>query len=145
MSASRCNFYRKLKIEAIRLAIAANVSRVETAAMVMICLVVCAAAWMTVALWRHAQHEKAARRVRDRLDQEADPEGWAWRQAQPGPRSRAHCRGTRRHAPRQLVRPPAALMAPHRPGTGPPGRPTCGGPLLLRSLSNGVGGIALVQ
>jgi hypothetical protein len=34
-----------------------------------------------VTLWRQAQHDKAARRVRDRLAQEADPEGWARRQA----------------------------------------------------------------
>ena len=68
-------------IEAIRLAIAAAASRVETVAIVMVCLVVCAAVWMIVALWRSAQHDKAARRVRDRLAQEEDPEGWARRQA----------------------------------------------------------------
>ena len=68
-------------IEAIRLSIASNVARVETVTIVMICFLVCAAALIIVALWRHAQHEKAARRVRDRLDQEADPEGWARRQA----------------------------------------------------------------
>src|SRR6266481_1431165 len=68
-------------IEAIRLSIAADVSSVETATTVMSCLLACMLVYMTVALWRHAQHEKAARRVRDRLAQEADPEGWARRQA----------------------------------------------------------------
>ena len=69
------------EIDAIRLAFAADVTSVEIAAIVIICILVCVAAWMIVALWRHVQHEKAARRVRDRLAQEADPEGWARRQA----------------------------------------------------------------
>ncbi len=54
---------------------------VKTVAIVMSCLVVCVAAWMTVRTWRGVQHDRAARRVRDRLDQEADPEGWSRRQA----------------------------------------------------------------
>ena len=53
----------------------------ESLTTVMRCLLACMLVWMTVALWRHAQHDKAARRVRDRLAQEADPEGWARRQA----------------------------------------------------------------
>ena len=71
------------EIDAIRLAFAADVTSVEIAAIVIICVLVCVAAWMIVALWRHVQHEKAARRDRDRdrLAQEADPEGWARRQA----------------------------------------------------------------
>ena len=68
-------------IEAISRRIASNVASVETATIVMSCLLACMLAWMLVALWRHAQHDKAARRVRDRLAQEADPEGWARRQA----------------------------------------------------------------
>jgi len=54
---------------------------VKTVAIVMTCLVVCVAAWMTVLTWRGVRHDRAAQRVRDRLDQEADPEGWARRQA----------------------------------------------------------------
>jgi len=70
-------------IEAISRRIASNVSQVESLTLVMSCLLACMLAWMIVALWRHAQHEKAARRGRDRdrLAQEADPEGWARRQA----------------------------------------------------------------
>jgi hypothetical protein len=68
-------------IEAIRLAIAADMSLVDSLTIVMSCLLACAAAWMIVATWRREQHEKAARRVRDLLDQEEDPEGWARRQA----------------------------------------------------------------
>jgi hypothetical protein len=67
-------------IEAISRRIASNVSRAETDAIVMICFVACALVCLLVALWRGAQHDKAARRVRDRLAQEADPEGWARRQ-----------------------------------------------------------------
>jgi len=66
-------------IEAIRLSIAAEVASAETAFIVMTCLIVCSSLWMTVALWRRAQRDKAARRVRDRLAQEEDPEGWARR------------------------------------------------------------------
>jgi hypothetical protein len=54
---------------------------VEVLAVVMICLLVCGSICMIVATWRGAQRDKAARRVRDRLFQEADPEGWAKRQA----------------------------------------------------------------
>jgi len=68
-------------IEAIRLESASKVSTGESLIIVMSCLLACAAAWMTVATWRRAQHDKAERRVRDRLDQEADPEGWSRRQA----------------------------------------------------------------
>ena len=68
-------------IEAISRRIASNVSQVESLTTVMSCLLACVLAWMLVAMWQRAQHEKAARRVRDRLAQEADPEGWARRQA----------------------------------------------------------------
>ncbi len=54
---------------------------VMTVAIVLTCLAACVAAWMTVVTWRREQHDKAARRVRDRLAQETDPEGWARRQA----------------------------------------------------------------
>jgi len=67
--------------EAIRLAIAADARTVELLAIVMSCLLVGGAAWMVVATWRREQHDKAERRVRDRLAQEEDPEGWAKRQA----------------------------------------------------------------
>jgi hypothetical protein len=50
-------------IEAIRLAIAADVSLVDSLTIVMSCLLACAAAWMIVATWRREQHDKAARRV----------------------------------------------------------------------------------
>jgi len=68
-------------IEAIRLAIASNARTVEILTIVMSCLLVCATACMIVSTWRREQRDKAARRVRDRLAQEADPEGWARRQA----------------------------------------------------------------
>ena len=68
-------------IEASRLRIAAGVASVEIATIVMICFLACWLVLMLVATWRHAQHEKAARRVRDRLAQEKDPEGFARRQA----------------------------------------------------------------
>jgi len=67
--------------EAIRLAIATDVASVEILALVMSCLLACGLVWMLVAMGRRAQHEKAAQRVRNRLAQEADPEGWARRQA----------------------------------------------------------------
>jgi choline-glycine betaine transporter len=54
---------------------------VKTVTIVMSCLLACMLAVMIVAMWRRAQHEKAARRVRDRLAQEEDPEGWARQQA----------------------------------------------------------------
>jgi hypothetical protein len=68
-------------IETIRLSSAANVARSETALIVMVCLLVCLAICMIVVMWRGAQRDKAARRVRDRLFQEEHPEGWARRQA----------------------------------------------------------------
>jgi hypothetical protein len=37
--------------------------------------------WLHVSTWRRAQRFRARRRVLDRLAQEADPEGWARRQA----------------------------------------------------------------
>src|SRR6266481_2865566 len=69
------------EIDAIASRIASTVSEVESLTTVMSCLLACMLVWMIVAMWRRAQHEKAARRVRDRLAQEADPEGWARRQA----------------------------------------------------------------
>jgi hypothetical protein len=50
--------------------------------MVLCGLGVLATVWMLVDTWRRWQRIEAARRVRDRLAQEADPEGWARRQAQ---------------------------------------------------------------
>jgi hypothetical protein len=38
-------------------------------------------AWLCVSAWRSEQRASAKRRVLDRLAQEADPEGWARRQA----------------------------------------------------------------
>ena len=37
--------------------------------------------WLIVSAWRREQHARAERRVRDRLAQAEDPEGWALRQA----------------------------------------------------------------
>jgi hypothetical protein len=37
--------------------------------------------WLLVSTWRREQHHQAERRVRDRLAQAADPEGWTRRQA----------------------------------------------------------------
>ena len=61
-------------IEAIRQSIAADVASAETVFIIMACLVVCWAVFMIVALWYKAQRDSAERRVRDRLDQEEDPE-----------------------------------------------------------------------
>jgi hypothetical protein len=68
-------------IEAIQLEIASKMSTVDSLTIVMSGLLACLLICMIVAMWRRAQHEKAAQRVRDRLDQEEDPEGWARRQA----------------------------------------------------------------
>jgi hypothetical protein len=68
-------------IEAIRLDIASNLRQVEFLAVAMICLLVCGSICMIVATWRGVQRDKAARRVRDRLAQEDDPEFWARLQA----------------------------------------------------------------
>jgi hypothetical protein len=68
-------------IEAIRQSIASNVRQVEFLSVVMLCLVACVAAWVSVAIWRGVQRDQATRRVCDRLAQERDPEGWARRQA----------------------------------------------------------------
>jgi choline-glycine betaine transporter len=54
---------------------------VKTVTIVMSCVLASILAVMIVAMWRRAQHDKAARRVRDRLAQEEDPEGFARRQA----------------------------------------------------------------
>ena len=45
------------------------------------CLVVCGDIWVFVSSWRREQRDRAAHRVRDRLEREEDPEGWARRQA----------------------------------------------------------------
>jgi len=68
-------------IEAIRLEIAAMVRQSEWLVIAMTVLLGVGAVWMIVSTWRRAQYDKAARRVRDRLAQEADPEGWARHQA----------------------------------------------------------------
>ena len=54
---------------------------VKTVAIILKCLMSGALICMLVVLWRGVQHDKAVRRVRDRQAQEADPEGWARRQA----------------------------------------------------------------
>jgi hypothetical protein len=68
-------------IEKSQLEIATNARTMEYLTIVMGVFAAVMITWMIVSAWRREQHDKAARRVRDRLAQEADPEGWARRQA----------------------------------------------------------------
>jgi hypothetical protein len=67
-------------IEQSQREIAANARTVEVLTIIMGVFAAVFITWMLVSTWRREQHDKAARRVRDRLAQEADPEGWARRQ-----------------------------------------------------------------
>jgi hypothetical protein len=68
-------------VEATKMEIAANVRTMEILTIVMGIFAAVMIPWMLVSTWRREQRYTAERRVRDRLAQEADPEGWARRQA----------------------------------------------------------------